>query len=222
MPLRTLQNDFYRSLFSAKDQGRLGVYQYAHRARLEEAIREDFPLSLELCPEAQQTLEEFLSSPRSKVYTLNAFGACWVEFLRAHPSASELLRDLARWEWAEIESSFSEENPEFPPPLITLSDDPPVRAALASSAKLESFSFCVHEAREGAASPVARECRLLLWHCRGEFRWKELDAEEFGWFLRWKTAESWSELERALPAWPPERVQARLEELASLGAIRTI
>lgn len=96
MQLRTLQNDFYKSLFGENDSGRLGVYQYAHRARLEEAIREDFPLSLELCPDAELLLEEFLSAPRSRTYTLNAFGAHWLEFLREHPKASVALRKLGR------------------------------------------------------------------------------------------------------------------------------
>ena len=221
MPLRNLQNDFYKSLFSETDSGRLGVYQYAHRARLEEAIEDDFPFSLSLYPEAATCLEEFLSAPRSKTYTLNAFGAHWVDFLCSHPSVSMSLRELARWEWAEIESFYAEENAELPSPVFTLSETPLIRAALSSSARLESFQFPVHEVREDSTLPAARACRLLFWHVHGEFHWKELDEEEFEWLSLWKIAGDWSELERALPPWQPERVQALLEELASLGAIRT-
>ncbi len=86
--LYDIQKSFFSELTknnsqSISAQGRMAVYQNGYRARIYNAITDDFSESIAShdATLVDELFEDFFSTSKSETYTLNAIGFVWIEFL---------------------------------------------------------------------------------------------------------------------------------------------
>ena len=103
---------------SAKE--RLAVYQYGYRARLVECLADDYPIVAQTLGEEgfEELATEYIERHPSTAPSLNAFGRHMESFCRESGSRAlganaEFLAELARLEWALVETIHAEGAPPF-------------------------------------------------------------------------------------------------------------
>jgi hypothetical protein len=105
---------------------RIGVYADAYFIRLSDSLAADFcgvrrALGL---PKFQQLVADYLPQHPSDSYHIGDLGRGLPEFIRTHPISIEFpfLHDLARLEWATLQSLYAERWPDLDPAMIAAVD----------------------------------------------------------------------------------------------------
>lgn len=211
---------------------RLGIYQYAYFARLEEALAEDFPaLHAVLGDQAFTELcREYSRCHPSSHPSLRWFGAQMAGFLsRSEPYRSyPLLSELARFEWLLIMAFDTEDAPvlgEADAARVPPQQWPGLRIALHPA--VHSFSYrwnilpiwqaCKAEAE--VPEPVQLPGRLhgVIWREDSTTRYRSLEAEEYLMMQRAREGADFSALCEALSG----IVEPDQAPLSAAGILRT-
>src|SRR4051812_17078766 len=123
MKLASIQRQFQRALFSEGTYAfirkqaplpsarRIGIYRYAYRARLREALSEDFPALRRLLKEQKflALINLYIDKQPSRSPSLVDFGARFPAFVRKQSRALHLPSysgDLADFEWQKVRCFF--------------------------------------------------------------------------------------------------------------------
>ena len=191
-----LTEDFVPGLFVAEGRelaGGLGLYLMAYRARLQSALRDNFPvLHRALGDEAFAELaRDYIDAHPSRFRSIRWFGDELTAFLDAGPERlpHPALADVARMDWA-IRGAFDAASA----PPLTLSDLadlapeqwPQRRFALLPSLRLVELNWAVepvwHALNEDAAAeteaPEPLTHLLLVWRPELECLWRSAGSVE--------------------------------------------
>lgn len=95
---------------------RLGVYAYAYGSRLRGALEEDFEAVAALLGEKRfgHLVHAYLRAHPSRSWTIGDVGEQFPVFLRGREDLSPGVSELARFEWAVVESLYADPSPESP------------------------------------------------------------------------------------------------------------
>lgn len=183
-------------LFRLTPQGglpHLEIYRNAYRARLTEALRENYPvLHRVLGDEAFDALaESFIAAHPSRQYSIRWFGSSLADFLAAQPEAlpHAALPDLARMEWA-LGTAFdaADDVPLSVDSLLSLTPESWATLQLASHASVclialdwavEPLWRAVSEDAEAETTPPERHPHhLLVWRQDQHTQWRSVESDE--------------------------------------------
>lgn len=180
-----------KTLLTDKPTQRLAIYTYAYRARLRDALAEDFPaLSAELGPRRFDRLAQaYFAAHPSRHYSIREIGRALPNFLRDHAPRRPHLSEVAQFEWAQLQAFGAADCAP-----ITLDEFAAVAPAawprlglkLAPSVQLLSFlTSAVARARalrSGETAPALRRYRkarhCLIWRQGLEVFFRPLEPPE--------------------------------------------
>lgn len=170
---------------------RLGIYAFAYRARLRDALAEDFPaLRAELGPRRFDALARtYIAAHPSRHYSIREFGRALPAFLRHYASRRPHLSELAQFEWAQLHAfDASDCTPVTPAQFAALpaSAWTNLRLQIAPSVQvLSCLTSAVERARAlraGDPPPRLRRYRtprhVLIWRQGVEVFFRPLEAPE--------------------------------------------
>lgn len=171
---------------------RLGIYAFAYRARLRDALAEDFPaLCAELGPRRFDALARaYIAAHPSRHYSIREFGSALPAFLRQYAPRRPYLSEMAQFEWAQLHAFDAGDcTPITPAQFAALAPQAwtGLRLRLAPSVQLLScLTSAVERARalRAGEDPSARLRRyrkprhFLIWRQGLEVFFRPLDAPE--------------------------------------------
>lgn len=191
--LKKLQRDFFKSLedgipqrpllsairttqaFPAEE--RFGVYANAYRARLEDALREDFPETKRVLGEEKfsELASEYIASHPSQTVSLTDFGAKFPTFLKSKHVG--VAAELAAFEWLLVESFYAEDD--LDPNADLASSSPAVCIRLQTSCLLFESKFNLEELMEGASAITPKKSFFAIYRRNDEVHWAPINQERF-------------------------------------------
>lgn len=155
---------------------RLKIYAFAYRARLRDALADDFPaLYKELGQRRFDALARaYLAAHPSRHYSVRALGRALPRFLREYAPRRPHLGELAQFEWAQLEAfDAADSTPVTPAEFAALAPTtwPGLRLRLAPSVQVQAFMTSAVERaralRAGDPPPRLRRYRrpryTLVW-----------------------------------------------------------
>ena len=180
-----------KALLTDAPTQRLGIYAFAYRARLRDALAEDFPaVAAELGPRRFETLARaYIAAQPSRHYSIREAGRALPEFLREYAPRRPHLSEIAHFEWAQLHAFDAADcTPVSPAQFAALS--PTAWASLrlqlgASVQLLAGRTSAVERARAlRAGTPVPRLRRYrqprhwLVWRQDLEVFFRPLERSE--------------------------------------------
>ncbi len=148
---------------------RLDVYAEAYYSRLLECLELDFPALKRVLGEDifRGLVAQYLEAHPSRTFTANSLGEQLPEFMKSYELSEELpyLPDLARLEWATVDSFFAKDHAPFDPArLDQIAADawPRVRLKLDSSVVLLHSHWNVDDMSNDEKQPASEEERWLV------------------------------------------------------------
>ncbi|MFN7572393.1 MAG: putative DNA-binding domain-containing protein [Betaproteobacteria bacterium] len=172
---------------------RIDVYRYAYRARLTEALRENFPiLRLALGDEDFAALADaYIDAHPSRRPSIRWFGDALADFAAAQPDVlpHPALADLARMEWALSTAFDADDEPPLSVAALSqapVSDWPQLWFSPHPSTRLLRLRWAVEpvwralSADENAATslPAENDHSLLIWRQGLQTQWRSVEAAE--------------------------------------------
>jgi hypothetical protein len=172
---------------------RLNIYSHAYRARLGEALKENFPILARVLGDDgfADLSNAFLDAYPSGTPSIRWFGERLIQFVRQHPDAlpHPSLVDLVRMEWA-LNTAFDAADADTitVEDMMALAPDawPDCRFTLHPSVRLLALDWNVEPlwtaltADENAETepPEEFQHRLLIWRVDFQNQWRSVAADE--------------------------------------------
>ncbi len=173
---------------------RLEIYSYAYLARMKEALAEDYWVTQKIADDKKSGTWDrisayYFSQYPSRSFTLTDVGRFFPAFLAEDSVLQELpyLADLARFEWALIESFYATELPPFDPRSLLILDHIPasqVRIGLDTSVRLLQSNYPIDLIYESQLPPPSQPLRssdtfLMTYKREDQPRYTSLLAYQF-------------------------------------------
>lgn len=172
---------------------RIDIYRHAYRARLTDALRENYPVLHRLLGDDafNETAEAFIAARPSHHPSIRWFGSELANFLDTTPehAAHPATADLARMEWALCAAfDAADATPINSDNLrdIAAEDWPALRFTAHPSLRLVPLTWNIEalwsalSADENAETeaPEALQHHLLIWRQKGRTQWRAMAADE--------------------------------------------
>lgn len=180
-----------KKLLTDRPTQRLAIYTFAYRARLRDALAEDFPaLAAELgLRRFDRLAQAYFAAHPSRHYSIREIGRALPNFLRDYAPQRPHLSEVAQFEWAQLQAFDAADC--APVTLDEFATVPPgawPRLSLRLAPSVQSLAFvtsAVERARalrSGETAPTLRRYRkarhCLIWRQGLEVFFRPLEAPE--------------------------------------------